>query len=254
MLNMILHFKFLKQSAFLLPLLLFGCKSTHQIATIDTGYTIVRDADLSKDAETESIITPYRKKMEETMNVIVGHTDEAMSKSRPESKLGNLISDVILDKATAQSKLPVDFAIQNYGGIRIPTLGAGDIRKGLMYEIMPFDNEIVIVRIKGIYVLKLMESIASDGGVPVSRGIQMTIIDKKIGSLLINGAVVDENKEYYIAVNDFMANGGDGYEVLSQGEQIHTGSLVRDALTEHFLYMQSQGKSVTAKIERRIAD
>lgn len=239
---------------FLTPIIFVTCRSTTHLATLSANYSIVKEETSPKDPEIENIIEPYRKQMEDKMNVIVGHTDEPMSKARPESKLGNLISDVILDKANESGKVKVDFAVQNYGGIRIPTLGAGDIRKGLMYEIMPFDNEIVIVKLKGEKLMKFMESIAADGGVPVSRGIQMTIIDKKIGSLLVGGAVVDPTRDYYIAVNDFMANGGDGYEVLAEGEHILTGALVRDALTEHFLKMQAQGKSVTAKIERRIAD
>jgi len=228
--------------------------ATQRLAKMDSNYSVIREETISKDATVDAIVEPYRIQMEEKMNVIVGHTDEPMSKGRPESKLGNLISDIMLDRATEQSKLQVNFAVQNLGGIRIPTLGAGDIRKGLMYEIMPFDNEIVIVKLKGADLIKLMESIASEGGVPVSKGVQMTIIDKKIGSLLINGATVDNTKDYYVAVNDFMANGGDGYEILAKGEQIHTGVLVRDALTDHFLKMKAQGLSVTAKIERRIAD
>ncbi|MGB4905279.1 MAG: 5'-nucleotidase, partial [Saprospiraceae bacterium] len=131
---------------------------------------------------------------------------------------------------------------------------AGDIRKGLMYEIMPFDNEIVIVRVKGDKVLSLMKRIAEQGGVPVSRGIQMVIEKQKMASLLVNGEAVDPNKDYLIAVNDFMATGGDGFEELTAGDHILTGILVRDALTNHFLMMQAKGQSITARIEKRIVD
>lgn len=235
-------------------MLMLGACSTQRLAKIEPTYTVVNADAAETDPAVEAVLVKYREQLSAKMDIIVGHTDEPMSKGRPESKLGNLISDVMLDAATEQSKLDVNFAIQNLGGIRIPTLGAGDIRKGLMYEIMPFDNEIVIVRVKGDKVLSLMKRIAEQGGVPVSRGIQMVIEKQKMASLLVNGEAVDPNKDYLIAVNDFMATGGDGFEELTAGDHILTGILVRDALTNHFLMMQAKGQSITARIEKRIVD
>lgn len=251
MINIRKSFSFLSVAAILS---LTACRSQQQLATITPSYTVIEAKTSPESPEMEARLSTYREQLSEKMNVIVGHTDEPMSKGRPESKLGNLISDIILERAIEQSGLEVDYALQNLGGIRIPTLGAGDIRKGLMYEIMPFDNEIVIVKLRGDQVIRMMERIAAEGGIPVSRGVQMTIIDKKIGSLLIKGNTVQPEKEYLVAVNDFMANGGDNYMELVDAPKILTGVLVRDAMTDYFLRMQAQGKSVTAKLERRITD
>ncbi len=235
-------------------ILLLGACSSQKLAKIDSNYTEIKAEAASADPDLEASLSKYRVLLSAKMDTIVGYTEEPMSKGRPESKLGNLLSDIILDRALAHKVGPVDFAVQNLGGIRIPTLGAGQIKKGLIFEIMPFDNEIVVVHLKGSSMSLFMDQIAAQGGIPVSRGVKMHIENRMVASVLINGEAIDPDRIYHIAMPDFMANGGDDFVEFKTAERAITGIFIRDAIIDHFLARQAEGKPVSAKIEKRITE
>lgn len=251
---MMLNRKYNYYGLLVVLILMLGACSSQKLAKIDSNYTEIKAQAASADPDVEATLSKYRVLLSAKMDTIVGYTEEPMSKGRPESKLGNLLCDIILDRAIAQKVGPVDLAVQNLGGIRIPTLGAGQIKKGLIFEIMPFDNEIVVVHIKGSSMLLFMDQIAAQGGIPVSRGLKMHIENRKVANVLINGEAIDPNRMYHIAMPDFMANGGDDFVEFKTADRVITGVLIRDAIIDHFLALQAQGKPVTAKIEKRITE
>ena len=102
--------------------------------------------------------------------------------------------------------------------------------------------------------LLFMDQIAAQGGIPVSRGVKMHIENRKVAGVLINGEAIDPNKMYHIAMPDFMANGGDDFVEFKTADRAITGVFIRDAIIDHFLAQQAQGKPVTAKIEKRITE
>lgn len=230
-----------------------SCNVTH-LASMEAGYSTISANTAPGDAEMEAQLTGYRQQMEVEMNVIVGTSAESISKGRPESKLGNLMSDIILERAAAQSGSKVDFAVQNLGGIRIPTLPGGEIRRGTIFELMPFDNEIVIVTLSGTSTKAFLDKIAAQGGSPISRGISMRIDNKEAVEVMVGGQPIDPNAQYHIAMPDFMANGGDSFDELKTAPRIITGIFVRDAILDYFLAHKARGEMVKTKIEGRIKE
>ncbi|MEO1714912.1 MAG: 5'-nucleotidase, partial [Bacteroidota bacterium] len=101
------------------------------------------------DSVLNALITDYRGQLEAEMNTVIGTIAQSLTLQKPESSLGNWMADVLLEKATFYSKRPVDFALQNYGGIRISELPAGPLTRGKIYELMPFDNQLVILDLPG---------------------------------------------------------------------------------------------------------
>jgi 2',3'-cyclic-nucleotide 2'-phosphodiesterase (5'-nucleotidase family) len=185
------------------------------------------------DSSINALILPYKIQLDSLMDVVIGNSDKAITKGKPESTLGNWMTDIMFEQATKRSSKSVDFAIQNYGGIRVPSLAAGPITVREIYEIMPFDNELVIIEAKGLVINRLFERIAKSGGWPISDQVRLMIKDDKIESLYINGQTVDPTKDYRFALPDYIANGGDGSDYLINQNRENLGVRIRDLLIEH---------------------
>ena len=185
------------------------------------------------DQEIDQMIAPYRSQLDETMNTKIATNTTHMAKKRPNSLLGNWFTDVLLDASENLSQRPIDFAAQNYGGLRLPSVAKGDITVNTIYELMPFDNTLVILEANGTIVNKLVQRIAKKGGWPISRGLSFTISDDKAVDIMIQGKPLDLSDTYLFALPDYIANGGDDCFFLKDAKRHETGKLLRDVIIEH---------------------
>ena len=198
------------------------------------------------------LIQPYADSVGKSMNQVVGYTEISLDKKQPESTLGNFMCDAVLAMAKIKYGVQVDAAFINYGGIRLTQLPAGEVTRGKIFELMPFDNLLIIQRIKGDVLLQFLDLIAARNGWPVA-GLTMKIQDKKAVQVMIGGKPLDPSKEYVIANADFIANGGDNADMLRNIPQQSLGYLVRDALLDYIAMEKEKGKNISAKIENRIS-
>jgi 2',3'-cyclic-nucleotide 2'-phosphodiesterase (5'-nucleotidase family) len=101
----------------------------------------------------------------------------------------------------------------------------------LVYQVMPFDNEIVIVRLSAEKLRLLADQIAARHGEPVS-GMSFRIAKEQATDLLVGGRPVVE-RDYWVATSDYLAGGGGGMDALWNAvEMRHTGILIRDAIAD----------------------
>ena len=187
------------------------------------------------------------------MNDVVGVVDVSMDKKQPEGTLGNFMTDAFLTMAAEKYNTPVDIAIMNYGGIRLNQLPAGNVTTGKIFELMPFDNLLILQKLKGTVVQQLLDLGALAGGWPVS-GVTMQIRDKKAINVMVGGKPLDPDRVYTVVNSDFMASGGDNAEMLRSIPQISNGYLMRDALFDYIKKLKSQGKNISANIENRVTN
>jgi 2',3'-cyclic-nucleotide 2'-phosphodiesterase (5'-nucleotidase family) len=120
------------------------------------------------------------------------------------------------------------------------------------YLLMPFDNYVVEQTLTGQQLSDFCDSMAMKKGWPVS-GISFQIKNDKAINILVNSAPLDLNKKYKVAINDYLANGGDGMAFLKSIPQIQTGRLFRDAIMEYWSAQTKAGKKISAKLENRIS-
>ena len=129
-----------------------SCRTPLNVAKIDTQKNISIAQDLPEDQKFNAIIAPYKQELEGKMNTNLSHTSVDLNKSGDNSNLGNLLADYTFEGASEWAKnngIPsVDAALINVGGIR-SSIGKGDILTKHIYEIMPFENEVIIVKMKG---------------------------------------------------------------------------------------------------------
>lgn len=218
--------------AFLMVIFISSCsKEIQHISSIHPEYYRIDKRQPADAEEISTLIAPYKEKLDATMNQVIGSVEKTMNKSKPNSPLNNWMADVLLSQARKNAG-NVDFALQNYGGIRIPSLAKGDVTVGKIYELMPFDNMLVVLTADGTVVKQLMDRIADYGGWPVSNGTSFSIEYGKAVDIVINGEPFDINSKYTFALPDYIANGGDGSNFLSVAERIDLSLLVRDAIIQ----------------------
>ena len=214
--------KLKKYTIYLGLLLLFSCTATYNLQSSDSE-TIEIQA--SADSTALAIIAPYQKGIESEMNEVLCVSEMEMKKGKPESLLGNFVTDLCLNYANAH------MCVMNNGGLRT-TINKGEITRGKLYELMPFENELVVLELNKDDYIGLLNYISKRGGEPFS-GINITM-DKE-GKILSNSWPVNfENGEKVrVLTSDYLANGGDKMSFFQNKEQEKVGIKIRDAIIDY---------------------
>ena len=197
----------------------------HVTDVVASGISIDADSLQMCDSLVSAMIAPYKKQLDSVMGKVLGFADAELVKELPDGTLGKMIADAAVWYAEGHGK-PVDFAVFNPGGIRIRALSAGPITRGMIFELMPFDNELVILEMSGEQCMQLFEAIAKQGGAPVS-GLSMTRKDRQPGDVRIGGDPWEPTRTYKMITTDFLADGGDGMDFMKN-------ALTRSALKYKF--------------------
>lgn len=241
-----------KYSLFLLVSSAAACNTAYQTSTVQyKDYRISNKQPASNELST--LLKPYADSVNKSMNDVVAVAGMAFEKKQPEGTLGNLLADAMLAKAKEKFGIQVDAAFMNSGGIRLPSLAEGAVTRGKIFELSPFDNLIVLLKLDGKILQQFLDTTASRGGWPTA-GCTYQLKNKKAVNITIGGQPIKENNEYTVAMVDYVANGGDNCDMLKPIPQQSKGYLFRDAIIEYFTDAQKQGKKLFSKIENRVTN
>lgn len=232
---------------------LFACKSTkfNHVADIDDSYIYINKEDSVQDDNIEAMIAPYRKELSAKMDIVLIENKIKLEKGRPNSNLGNWLADLLLDHVNANER-KIDFAVQNQGGIRVPYIGVGDMTVGKVYELMPFENALVVMHTSGAVVQTFCDHMAASGGWPISRTLSFKVENEKASEITINGEPLDERKMYRYAVPDYIANGGSDCEFFKALEHDNLGVMIRDVIIEDLRSRGAKGEVLQIEPSTRI--
>jgi len=226
-------------------------KKVWQVTDADTSYYRFDDnLGATQDPTVDDLIKPYRAELDAEMNEVIGEIAHSMSKKLPESTLGNFVAQLLKEQTELIIKDSLDFAMQNHGGLRINNIGKGPINRGKVFELMPFDNMLVVITANGKIIKQLFDVIAYKGGWPMTDDIQLTIKDTAVEEVLIHGMPIDDEKLYKFAINDYIANGGDNCDFLQEGKVETLNITVRDAIIDFF--ERTAGTKHSSKITGRV--
>lgn len=214
-----------------------------------------KDSLLSGDAGMEKVISPYKDSLDKTMNESLVISSGSLEKGQPESALGNMVADaclfVIREHASEKGIEQPDFCVLNNGGLR-SSLPAGTITRKNVYELMPFENELVIISLQGTEVMELLEYISAKGGVPVSD-LRMNLKSEQLNKSFIGGNEFNRSVTYRVLTSDYLANGGDAMTVFSKNiKTVATQIKVRDAIIEYLQYLQINNDTLHPLTDGRI--
>ena len=203
------------------------------------------------DERIAAIIKPYKDSLDKEMNVVLAVSDTMLTKSVPESDLGNMMCDLVLKKSKDYCNCSVDFTFLNNGGIRMPNLPKGNITLGKAYELMPFENLIDIMTVNGKTLDTLFNYMAAKGGWQIS-GARYKFKNEKAFDVYIQGAPLDLNKNYTIAVSDYLAQGGDNCTMLAILPKTILKKNLRDAIIDGLKEMNAKGEHIKSIIDGRV--
>ncbi|HOY31155.1 MAG TPA: 5'-nucleotidase [Bacteroidales bacterium] len=207
------------------------------------------------DSAILKFIEPYKKQLDAQMDEVLAYSDMAMKKSLPEGLLNNFVSDLVLKMGNVYlKKLNKDTAsvcILNSGGLR-SDLPMGSITVRNVFELMPFENEMVAVTIDGKNTKKMFDFIAKKGGVPLS-GAVMSINADTAAFVSVGKQSLNNNKNYTIITSDYLALGGDDMTFFSAPvSYIPLEIKIRDAIIEYLKTETSKKKTITTQLDKRI--
>lgn len=228
---------------------IWSCKVYHTTSVTGEKYDMTPSADVEPDSDIQEMIAPYKASVDENMNEVIGEAEKELLKEQPECTLGNWAADAIFDECQVAIDTPLDFAVINYGGLRIPSIPQGEVTTGRIFELMPFDNALVILMIKGEVVEDLFELIGKNGGWPISKQVKATYNSSgELLELFIKNEKLDKDKIYYVAMSDYIANGGDKCAFFKGKDRKELPLLMRDA----FINAVKKQKTLNAEVEGRI--
>jgi len=151
---------------------------------------------------------------------------------------------------------PVDnitatICLLNNGGLRAQ-LPKGKITRGNAYELMPFENAVVILTLSGDKTKQMFQSLVDNNGAPFS-GVTIRSKGKKITDLRIGGQPFDVNKNYKIITSDYLAAGGDKYDFFKDPVKTETLNYkLRDAIIDYMIAENKKGSTLKGKKDGRI--
>ena len=225
-----------------------GCKTS---TTITSNAELIRiDSSLSAEVLAQKMIQPYKESLDAEMNevLVISAIEFPKEKDKPETLLGNFVDDLSLKIIT--EKFPesnINFCLLNNGGLRT-SLPKGEITRGKIFELMPFDNELVIVSLNSTKAKELIQYIYNVRGQPIS-GVKLDFtlpIDTLFKQLNFGNTV-------NVVTTDYLAYGGDKMDFFLNPMQLENTQLkLRDAIIEFCINENKKGKKITSNIDGRI--
>jgi 2',3'-cyclic-nucleotide 2'-phosphodiesterase (5'-nucleotidase family) len=217
-------------------------------------YIFSPQKDSAQDLNMLQLTQPYRDSLARSMNRIIANVITPLTKELPEGNLGNFCADGCMRVATLkciEKKLPLpDFIFLNHGGLRA-SIPAGEITVGNIYEVMPFENELVMIRLTKNQVDTLLNFIAKKGGAPVS-GIRFKIENEQAMQVVFSRSNDKDQSSYTVITSDYLANGGDGFEFLKAVQKTNLDIKVRDALIQDFSEFGKRNEPINMMKDGRI--
>ncbi len=231
---------------------LYACSRKTSVTTITDSHVVVNENKI--DSSVYKAISPYKKTHDEKMRTVIAQSEEALVKADIESTLGNFFCDAVIyetKKLLGKDSLMLDVAVFNKGGLR-NSLPKGNITIGNIFELMPFDNEVVILKLSGSQFKEMCMKIAEKGGIPIG-GMRMVMNGTSPVDITIKGRPFDETKEYWVVTSDYLANGGDSYTFFKnpQDKKI-MNVLLRNVIIDYCEDITKSGQTIKSKLDGRI--
>ena len=228
-----------------------ACKPTRTFVADQKVSQYKINATDEKDTAVDKMIKPFREKMSSQMDEVIGVAAKELSLKSPESTLGNWTCDVMLDQSLKFIGTRADVTYTNSGGLRIKSIGKGNITVGKIYELMPFDNVYVLVQCDSTIMQQFLDYVAAKEGGPIA-GVRFEIANQKATNITIGGVKLNSGRNYWLGTSDYLVNGGDGLGFLKPLPRKDKGVFLRDVYIEGVRAATREGKNVGANTDGRI--
>lgn len=228
--------------------------STSEDVNISYSWSPVKINSEVKEAEQiDSIITPYRIKLDSIMSEVIGYAAHDLTvKGQYESTLGTFVTNLMLTQSISSFDRKVDVAMMNHkGGLRA-SINNGPITLGEIFEVMPFENEVVLLEIPGHLLLEVIQFIYETKNTMIWP-VSFYITGSGIENVLVAGKEIVPDQNYTLAISDYQANGGEGFYMLKPLKRLEVNPVkLRDMIAQEIRQQAAMGDSIKAEVANLI--
>ena len=206
------------------------------------GYNIEINQQVLSDSSIVKYYQPFKKNLEESlMNTPISYSPETYKKNDGElnSTLSNMFADATYEMSNPvfnkMSGENIDIVLLNNGGIR-SIISKGNISEKTAFELMPFENSIIILELSGLSIIKMIDYLRKVKLQHPISGLQITLNnDYSVNEVKINGVSIENEKKYYVATTDYLLEGGDKMYFLAETTKTtDINYKMRDILIDYF--------------------
>ena len=208
---------------FLTFFLVVSCSKQNYYVTKIEGKRIPITEKENQVPAIENFIRPYREHINKDLDSVLAYCPETLDKStgKWQTTIGNLMADVTLMRGNlvfqAREKKNIDICLLNSGGIR-SILPKGNVTARTAFEIMPFENSLVVIALKGEQIFEMVDFFIAEKKPHPLAGVTFTIDKNNVAkNILVQGKPVQKETIYYVGTNDYLSNGGDNMNFFKKG-------------------------------------
>ncbi|MCM5662769.1 5'-nucleotidase C-terminal domain-containing protein [Galbibacter mesophilus] len=227
---------------FITMLVFLSCKENSTKVYKISGKEIKITDSLQGIDSLKNFITPYRTHIEEVLDEPLAFSTTSLSKDQGElnTAIGNLMADITYEQSNPvfhkRTGKNIDFVLLNHGGIRA-SLPKGNISRRTAYQLMPFENKILVLELSSEKIEELIEYLVTNQRAhPICKQIQIVLNkDNSLNSVTINGESIDKEQTYFVATSDYLASGGDKMDFFKNPiSSTDLDYLLRNELIDYF--------------------
>jgi 2',3'-cyclic-nucleotide 2'-phosphodiesterase (5'-nucleotidase family) len=227
------------------------------------SFRAIDTAGVEPDPEVAERVAAYQAEFSKELDMAIGVTATGLDSRRTvvrqqEAAIGNLIADAM------RATVGADIGLMNSGGIRGDKLyspGMEITRKDILTE-LPFGNRLVKLEVTGEVLRQALEHSLSRYEEGAGRFLQLSgaaieadpsaPTGKRVKSVVVNGEALDPKRTYTLAISDFNADGGDGFDMLTDAPRVLTerdGPLLAAAVMAHIRKLGEVAPAVEGRIK-----
>lgn len=211
------------------------------------------EKNIPDDSSTVGYIQPYKQKMERLMQDTLGFSEQLLDKDRrggTQSKLGNFMADLLLQHGRNTLDKKIDISLANAGGLRT-TLPMGPITLGKVYEVMPFDNTVMVLEVTTAQIDSLVQ-MAVAGKDVLFGGMRIEVDETGKPQVWVGSTPLQADRTYKLITSDYLATGGSSMSFLRSSKVLNnTGLFIRDFMADYIRAEHKAGRRINPTLDDR---
>ncbi|PZP45345.1 MAG: hypothetical protein DI598_13340 [Pseudopedobacter saltans] len=199
----------------------------------------------------QSSLKPQQTIINDTNKHVIGFSTILLTNRKPEGLLGNFITDAVKNEAEIALRKRIDIVFISSNAIK-GTIPKGEITEEKIKEILPFDDSLSLMEIKGKDLKQILDRIAYRGGAPVS-GVRMQIQNMKASNIYIDGDTLILEKKYMLITIERNALGKENFPILKTISFKNLPNTLTTVVIKYIKKITSEGKAISSYFGHRIS-
>ena len=194
---------------------LFSCQESKWSISEATGNSIPITDEIPQNDSLNEFIEPYKLHIDEEMNAVLAYSAFNLNKKdgNLNTAIGNMMADAVMELSSPvfekRTGDKIDVVLLNHGGIR-STINQGDVTTRTAYQVMPFENEVVVAELEYEQMQELFQYLKEAQTPHPISGLKLALDENaEISEALVQGKPLERDKTYFVATSDYLLNGGD---------------------------------------------